>query len=455
VDPTELSIITQWAGGQLLRGNGAVRVTNVCTDSRALNAGDLFLALRGASFDGHAFVAEAAKLGAVGAVVDHVPLGLPGSFALIEVADTLAALQQIAAYYRRSLPMKSVVITGSNGKTSTKDFTAAVMAEHCAVAKTQGNLNNHIGLPLTVLRAGAADQVGVFEIGMNHPGEIEPLARIAKPDIGVITNIGVAHIEFLGSRSGIALEKGMLAEAVTEEGAVLLDPDDEFTPAISRRTKARIVLCGIGKGDVRASNIKFGAEGSRFHVNAFEDEFDAMISAPGEHMVRNALFAIAVGNIFGLTPEECAAGVARANLTSGRLEQKLIRGIRVIDDSYNANPDSMVAALRTLAQLPSEGQRIAVLGRMGELGPEAETGHKRAGEAAGQLGIDCVVGVGVEAAWISEMARKTGVKHVFQLASSKEAAGLLRTVAQPGDVLLVKGSRSAHMEAIVEGLARP
>ncbi len=453
VDLTELNKIAKWAGGELLRGNGAVRVTTVCTDSRALAAGGLFLALRGENFDGHAFVADAVRLGAAGAVVDTVPDGLPENFVLIEVAETLAALQQIAAYYRRSLPLKSVAITGSNGKTTTKDFTASVLSERFRVLKTAGNLNNHIGLPLTILRAGMDDQVGVFEIGMNHAGETEPLARIARPDVAIITNVGVAHIEFLGSRDAIAREKGMLAEAVPEDGAVILDADDEYTDSISRRSKARAVLCGIGAGDIRASGIRIDAGGSRFHVNAFGEEFEARTGVPGEHMVRNALFAIAAGIIFGLSPAECAAGLARANLTSGRFEQKTIRGIHVIDDSYNANPDSMIAALRTLAQIPAQGQRIAALGRMGELGTEAERGHHRVGEAAGELGIDCVVGVGNEAAWISQSARTNGVRHVFQVGSTKEAAGLLRTLAHPGDVLLVKGSRLSRMEKIVEGLA--
>lgn len=453
VDPTELSKIAKWAGGTLLHGNGSVRVGTICTDSRALKAGDLFLALRGENFDGHAFVADAAQLGAAGAVVETAPDELPENFVLIEVPETLAALQQIAAYYRRSLPLKSVAITGSNGKTSTKDFTASVLGERFHVLKTAGNLNNHIGLPLTILRAGMDDQVGVFEIGMNHAGETEPLAKIARPDVGIITNIGVAHIEFLGSRDAIAREKGMLAEAVPEDGAVVLDADDEYTRSISQRSKARAVLCGIGGGDIRASNIRIDATGNHFHVSAFGEEFEAHIAAPGEHMVRNALFAIAVGIIFGLTPAECVAGLEKANLTSGRFEQKTIRGIHVIDDTYNANPDSMVAALRTLAQIPTQGQRIAVLGRMGELGMEAERGHYRVGEAAGELGIDCVVGVGNEAAWISQSARVNGVRHIFQVGSTSAAAGLLRSLAHPGDVLLVKGSRLAQMEKIVEGLA--
>ena len=453
MDPTNLSTISEWAGGKLLSGAPSAWISTICTDSRALKAGDLFLALRGENFDGHVFVAEAAKLGAAGAVVEEAPEGLPAHFAVIKVENTLTALQQIAANYRRSLPLKAVVITGSNGKTSTKDFTAAVLQERFQVVKTEGNLNNHIGLPLTILRAQASDQIGVFEIGMNHPGEIAPLAKIAQPDVGIITNVGVAHIEFMGSRDAIAQEKGELAAAVGQAGSVILNADDEYSPSIAGRTRAHTILCGIGLGEVRATGIKVDGNGSSFDLSAGDETIPAHITVPGEHMVRNALLAIAAGILFGLTPVECATGIGKVHLTKGRLEQKIIRGIRVLDDTYNANPDSMVAALRTLAKMPTEGLRIAVLGRMGELGAESESGHRRVGEAAGRLGIQCVIGVGEEAAFISDSAKQHGVDKIFQVSSISEAVGLLRSLAHQGDVVLVKGSRSARMEKIVEGLA--
>ena len=453
MDPTNLSAIAKWAGGELLQGDPARNITHICTDSRALKAGDLFLALRGENFDGHAFVETAAKLGAAGVIVAEATAGLPGDFVVIKVADTLAALQQIAAGYRKSLPLKAVVITGSNGKTSTKDFAAAVLEERFRVIKTEGNLNNHIGLPLTILRARGSDEIGVFEIGMNHPGEIAPLAKIAKPDVGIITNVGVAHIEYMGSRDAIAQEKGMLAEALPEGGCLVMDAGDEYTGSISRRTKARTVLCGIDEGEVRATGIRIDAAGSHFQLSAGGETVQAQTAVPGEHMVRNALLAIAAGIIFGLTPAECAAGLARVHLTKGRLEQKNIRGILVIDDTYNANPDSMVAALRTLAQMPASGRRIAVLGRMGELGIESERGHRQVGEAAGVLKINYVISVGEEARFISESARQHGAGEAIHAASTDEATVVLNNLARAGDVVLVKGSRSAKMEKIVEGLA--
>lgn len=448
MEPVTLKTLNQWAGGTLF-GNDRT-IMRICTDSRDLKQGDLFIALKGENFDAHSFVNKAAELGAVAAVVERDVENLPSDFSVIKVTDTLTALQNIATQYRRTLPMKAVVITGSNGKTSTKDFTAAVLAQRFKVLKTEGNLNNHIGLPLTLLRALAADEIGVLEIGMNHPGEIEPLAKIAGPDVGVITNIGLAHIEFMGSRDAIALEKGMLAENIGGGGYLVLDAEDEYTPGIADRTQAKVIRSGT---DVFATDIEQNSEGIRFTVQANGQSAVVQLSVPGLHMVKNALLAISVGTIFGLSLEECAAGLAESRLTKGRLELKTVRGIGVIDDSYNANPDSMEAALKTLAGMPTRGRRIAALGQMNELGIESERGHRRVGEVAGRAGIDCVIAVGAGAAFIADAAGEFGVKDVIRVGSTSEAADLLRTSAQSGDLLLVKGSRSVKMETIVEKLA--
>jgi UDP-N-acetylmuramoyl-tripeptide--D-alanyl-D-alanine ligase len=454
MEPTHLERIARWAGGELLAGDAAATVETICTDSRALRAGDLFLALRGENFDGHSFVREAAKRGALGAVVEDAPEDLPPHFAIIRVGDTLRALQEIAASYRRNLPLQAVCITGSNGKTSTKDLTASVLGEHFPVTKTEGNLNNHIGLPLSILRARASDEIGVFEIGMNHPGEIAPLARIAAPDVAIITNIGTAHIEFLGTREAIAQEKGMLAEAVGPSGTVILNAGDAFSAAIAERTKADTIFCGLDRGDIHASDLQTTATGIHFRLHGFGRSVEAALPVPGIHMVHNALLAVGAGHVFGLSLEECAAGLAKARLTRGRLEQKLVRGIQVIDDTYNANPDSMKASLLTLAQMSTNGRRIAVLGRMGELGTEAEHGHREVGRAAVDLGLDCVITVGEEADWIAEEAWRGGLAKVLKFPTSEEAVRALREIARAGDLVLVKGSRSARMERIIEGLHR-
>jgi UDP-N-acetylmuramoyl-tripeptide--D-alanyl-D-alanine ligase len=452
MDATPLSRISAWAGGRLVAGNGSATVTNVCTDSRALKPGDLFIAIRGEKFDGHDFVSEAARIGAAGAIVEKAPAGLPPSFCVIAVADTIRALQALAAGYRASLPLKAVCVTGSNGKTSTKDLTAAVLGQRLSITKTAGNLNNHIGLPLTLLRAARAHDAGVFEIGMNHPGEIAPLAAIARPDMAIVTNIGVAHIEFMGTREAIAREKGMLAEAVGDHGTVILNADDDFTPSLARRTRARVVTAGLQNGDVRATDLEQFSEGMKFRLHATGRCVEAELPVPGEHMVRNALLASAAGIVFGLTLEECTRGMRDLQLTAGRLTQKTVAGIGILDDTYNANPDSMCAAIVTLARMPVRGRRIAVLGRMGELGHESERGHRRVGEVAGRERIPCVITVGDEARWIAESAEAGGVPTVIRAASTEDAARTLRDFAKPGDMVLVKGSRSARLERVVHAM---
>lgn len=455
MDSTPFETIARWSGGTLVAGDPTSGISNVCTDSRALKAGDLFVALRGEKFDAHTFVAEAARLGAAAALVEEVPPGLPPHFGVIKVPNTLIALQRFSANYRRSLRLQVVAITGSNGKTSTKDLTASVLSERLRVTKTEGNFNNHIGLPLTMLRAKASDHVGVFEIGMNHPGEIAPLAELAAPDVAIITNIGIAHIEFMGTREAIAQEKGMLAEALPPSGTVILSSEDPFSKSIAARTKADAIFAGIDDGDVRATDLQPDATGTRFQLSADDHTVEAHLPVPGEHMVRNALLAAAAGRVFGLSLEECAAGIGKLKLTKGRLEQKLVRGIQVLDDTYNANPDSMAAALRTLSSLPATGRRLAVLGAMGELGTEAERGHRSVGEVAARERIDGVIAVGQQAAWIAEEAERGGVAQVMKVGTAEEATALLRNLAKTGDVVLIKGSRSAKMERIVEGMQAP
>ena len=455
MDPTPLEKIIRWTGGELRDGDPAISFATICTDSRALKAADLFLALRGDNFDGHTFVAEAARRGAIGAVVEQALEGLPPGFAQVRVGNTLDALQKISARYRRQLPLQVVAVTGSNGKTSTKDFTAAVLGQNFRVTKTEGNFNNHIGLPLTMLRASASDQIGVFELGMNHPGEIAPLAALAAPDVAIITNVGVAHIEYMGTREAIAQEKGALAEALQPSGLVILNADDDFSKSIAARTKADAIFCGLASGDIRAEDLRQDFGGMKFRLGADDHWVDAELPVPGVHMVRNALLAVAAGRFFGLSLEECAEGLRGLRLTRGRLEQKIIGGIHVLDDTYNANPDSAAAALRTLAEMPAKGRRIAVLGRMAELGTETETGHRSVGHVAAELRIDCILDVGAAPSYIAEEAERGGIAQVLRPANVQDALQALREIAQPGDVVLVKGSRSSKMERIVEGLQTP
>jgi UDP-N-acetylmuramoyl-tripeptide--D-alanyl-D-alanine ligase len=443
--------IAEFAGAAVSSGDGKSFIDKISTDSRTLKRGELFVALHGENFDGHNFVESAAKAGAAGAIVDSTWKGkVPENFALILAEDSLQAYQKLAASYRRSLSLKVVAITGSNGKTSTKDFAAAVLARRFRVTKTDGNFNNHVGLPRTILEATSQDEVAVWEIGMNHPGEVTALAKLAAPDVAILTNIGVAHIEFMGSREAIAAEKGALMEAVDAQGTVVLNADDPFTPGIAARARAKVILAGTTTGTIRASEISQSGSGTDFTILEGAHRCRAQLPVPGLHMVQNALLAVATGRVFGLSLEDCAAGLVAAPLTKARLQIKDIHGVQFIDDSYNANPDSMKAALRTLVELDADGRRIAVLGEMRELGSESERGHREVGETAAMFGIDQLITIGDMGELIARAARAGGLEKTTAVGSTSEAAELLGEIAEPGDLILVKGSRSARTEQVIE-----
>ncbi|NOX98422.1 MAG: UDP-N-acetylmuramoyl-tripeptide--D-alanyl-D-alanine ligase, partial [Verrucomicrobia bacterium] len=377
-----VSLLTAMSGGSLIQGRPADLVAGVSKDTRDLAQGEIYVALSGENFEGHDFVRQAEKSGAAGVLVSQLSAATEElSGAVIHVKDTLRALQELARNYRLALGGLQVVgVTGSNGKTSTKDFIAAVLGQDHKVNATLGNLNNHIGLPLTILNTGVDDTVGVWEMGMSNPGEIELLAEMARPDIGVITNVGVAHIEFMKSREAIAEEKGMLAESLSAEGWLILSEEDEFTASIAERTLAKVMTVGIGCGDLRAKNLEETATGTKFDlVNAEGEITQVEISVPGRHMVVNALLAAAVGRVMGVDNHGIACGLKDAQLTGGRLQRRDINGFDILDDSYNANPDSMRAALQTLGGLSCEGRRIAALGVMAELGELAENEHRNLG----------------------------------------------------------------------------
>src|SRR3989440_8055576 len=256
MDALSLRQVAEFAGAKITRGSAESMIERVSTDSRTIKPGELFVALHGENFDAHNFLEQVAKSGAAGAIVaEEVSAKLPLQFAILRSNDTLAAYQNLAANYRKTLPLKVLCITGSNGKTSTKDFAAAILGRAYRVTKTEGNFNNHVGLPRTILQANREDQFAVWEIGMNHPGEIAALARIASADAAIITNIGIAHIEFMGTRQAIAREKGALAEAIDPSGFVIFNADDEFSSSIAHRTRARVILAGIEKGTIRAIEV--------------------------------------------------------------------------------------------------------------------------------------------------------------------------------------------------------
>jgi UDP-N-acetylmuramoyl-tripeptide--D-alanyl-D-alanine ligase len=452
MDPKSIFSISELAGGRL-RGDGNGMVTAVTTDSRTIHRGELFVALRGEKFDGHDFLRSAQQSGAEAAIVERVDPALP-ELPQIEVADCLAALQRLAKGYRDELSLKVVGITGSNGKTSTKEMVTAVLGERFRVVKTEGNLNNHIGVPLSILRASSKHEVAVLEVGMNHAGELKPLVEMARPDVAVITNIGIAHIGFLESREAIAREKAVLAEAVPREGVVILNANDSFTAWIATRCQARIVRAGLETGDVQARDIVHHQDGEAFTIADESGRTQAKLPVLGEHMVLNATMAVAVGRALGLSLEECVSGLRRTSIPGGRMRFQRLGALFLLNDAYNANPDSVVAALKTASCLPLPGRRVAALGQMGELGQESAPGHLRVGSAAAEFGFEFLVTVGQEGKLIAEAAASSGLKDVVAVTTHEEAVEVLNQHLRSGDILLVKGSLASRMDRVIDGLER-
>ncbi|MBI5397642.1 MAG: UDP-N-acetylmuramoyl-tripeptide--D-alanyl-D-alanine ligase [Verrucomicrobia bacterium] len=434
--------------------------TGVSSDTRQLRPGEIFVALRGERFDGHDYLEEAAQRGAVAAIVSD-RRRLPASLALplIEVDDTLQALQRLAATYRQRMPVRTLAVTGSNGKTSTKDMIATLLAERFTTIKTEGNLNNHIGVPLSLLRIQPMHEVGVFEMGMNHPGELAPLAAMVAAEIGVITNVGPAHLEGMGDEDAVAREKAAVIDNLPAHGAAVLNADNRWTPFLRGRTRARVVTAGLAPdADVRAENIQRWEGGVAFELvlPAVAARVPVKLAAIGDHWISNALLAAAAARVLGLTPDEIAAGFAKVALPAMRMQVTAVNGVRWINDAYNANPDSMRAALRALAAWPCAGRRVAVLGDMLELGAQAEPLHRQIGVEAAAADLALLVTVGPLARFIAAAARARGMAAgaVVECEDVAGAAAALGDRLKAGDCVLLKASRGMKLEPLIEALAR-
>mgnify|MGYP000884122290 CR=1 FL=1 len=438
-------------GGELIKGDPVVEIKGISTDTRTIAPGDLFFALIGENSDGHEYVQTAVEKGAAAVVVSKQ---VDTDSAIILVPDTLIALGDLAALHRRQFRVRVVGITGSVGKTSTKEMVAAVLSSRYNVLKNAGNFNNEIGVPLTIFQLKPEHEILVQEMAMRLPGEIAELAEIAKPDIGVITNIGVSHIERLGTRDNIAAAKAELLESLSIDGIAVLNADDPYFDFLSGKTAAGVVSYGISSGNVQASNIRIDSMGRpSFKVKVGKSEFDVILPLPGEHNVPNALAAIAVGLCFGIPVKESTAALASMVAADKRANVfDAAGGYKVFDDTYNASPASMIAALRTLAAM--EGKRkIAVLGDMKELGDYAVQGHTEVGQEAVKSGLAMLVTVGELSRQIATSAREAGFAgEVRECETSDEAAEMLKSEVKPGDVVLAKGSRAMKMENIVEVL---
>jgi UDP-N-acetylmuramoyl-tripeptide--D-alanyl-D-alanine ligase len=457
--------VVAWTGGTLLRGDPACRFDAVSIDTRTLVPGALFVAIAGPKHDAHAFLAQAVAAGAAGLVIDAgraLPDGLPTDLPVVAVDDGTRALGALAAGHRGDYTGPLVAITGSNGKTTTKEMCAAILGVSAPCLHNEGNLNNEYGLPLTLLRRDASHRSLVVELGMNHRGEIARLAAIARPTVGVLTNVGTAHIEHLGSQDEIALEKGDLVAALDAGGSAVLNADDARVLAQAERTPARVVRFGLGpQADVRPETLRTIDGRFAFDLCAPEGRIPVEVAGLAETAVANALAAAGAALAAGASLDDAAEGLGRYRPVPGRLVAiALPGGGLLVDDTYNANPQSMEVALRILARLAGDAEgsaarSIAVLGDMGELGEASACAHHETGRLAATLGIDHLFAVGERAQEVAAGATAAGMDaaRVHASRDAAETGSRVRDMLRPGDRVLVKGSRAMRMERIVEQLS--
>ena len=435
-------------GGTLLQDSGAP-VTGVTTDSRAVQPGQLFIPLVGERFDGHAYISKALDGGAAGCLTAREPETLLPGKLYIQVADTRLALKALASWYRGKFDLPVVQVTGSAGKTTTKEMIASVLSQRYNTLRTEGNFNNDIGAPLTLLRLMPEHQAAVIETGMNHFGEIRYLGEMVRPDIAVITNVGDAHIENLGNtRQGILRAKCEIFENLTPEGVAVLNGDDELLNTVT--LPQTILRCGVDDGcGVRVTDIDDrGLEGVACTVTIEGEHYRLTTSAPGRYMIYPMAMAAAIGRRLGLTGEEIAAGVAAYTTVGSRMHLIRLPGERlVIDDCYNANPQSMAEGLRMLAASPAQ-HRVAVLGDMGELGQLTAQAHRDMGTLTRELGLT-VVAVGEKMHALTETDPQAQ-----WFATVEEAMPAIRQLFTPGTAVLVKASHAMHFERIVKELEK-
>jgi UDP-N-acetylmuramoyl-tripeptide--D-alanyl-D-alanine ligase len=454
-----------------LPGGADAAVTGWSVDSRTLEPGDLFFALRGPNHNGHDYIGEVFRKGAVAVVVDQeISAGEAPPGRILRVENALQGLQRLAQRARQSWGGRVVAVTGSAGKTTTKDIIAETLAEGVPTAKSQGNLNNQVGLPLSLLRLDENARVAVLEMGMNHAGEIRTLAGIAQPDTGVVTNVGWAHIEEFDSIEGIAAAKRELIESLPEHGTAVLNAEDPrvsawrvgFSPRgtsvppcageakASRGLKPalRVVLYGQSpNADVRAEDVEYSADGVKFRVKGTVFESPLL----GRHGISNLLAGIAVAGIYGITPDRLRERVKKIFPAKMRGERFHHRGVLVYNDCYNSNPDAARAMLDVLRDTPAN-RRIAVLGEMLELGHWAETLHRDVGSYAAGSGINVLVGIRGAACHMLDAAKRAGLRAdaAFFFEDPAEAGRLLRSLAEPGDAILFKGSRGVQVEKALQ-----
>jgi UDP-N-acetylmuramoyl-tripeptide--D-alanyl-D-alanine ligase len=432
-----------------------VVVSSVEVDSRRVHPGDLFVALEGERGDGHAHVADAFAAGAVAAVVRAGSPPAPGP--TVRVTDTNGVLLRLAAEERDAMKAVVVGITGANGKTSTKDLAAAILGTRLRTHASPASFNNEVGVPLTILGAPKGTEALVLEMGARRVGDVELLSRLARPAVVVVTNVGVAHMEIFGSWDAIVRSAAEPVVALDADGVAALNADDPVVRGLRRRTQARTVLFGTsGDADVRAQDVRLDDHGQASFALAVGGQSEPVtLGIPGEHMVSNALAAAAAATAVGLTPAECSAGLKGATVSAWRMETVTSDdGLVIVNDAYNANPESMAAGLKAARWMARGSRLVAVLGPMAELGPVALEEHERLGDLAARLRVDRLIAVGEDARPIAMAAIRqgSGPDDVVVVDTPEEAADAVRAWALAGDVVFVKGSRVAGLERVAEAL---
>ena len=449
-------------GGKLLQGRGNLLFQGVSTDSRTVAEGELFVALKGPRFDGHHYAVEALAKKAGGVLIEEDQVGdirWNGyrSRAVIAVKDTLSALGDMARDWRRKYGTPVVALTGSNGKTTTKEMIAACLGTTFPILKTEGNLNNLIGVPLTLLTLTEKERVVILEMGMNVPGEIRRLAEMAEPDVGLITNIQKVHLEGMGSLERLKEEKGELFRKMRRDGTILVNQDDPRVIELARDYPGQKITFGIEHpAEVMAKEIRLrGAEGTSFTLILEEEAMEIHLRLLGRQFVPNALCAMAIACLFGVEVKQAKEAIESLQPFPMRMEVVSLKGGKtLINDAYNANPYSMELALETLSEVKGKGRAIAVLGDMLELGSFTREAHEQLGEKVSELSIDFLLALGEEAPIVVESAIRHGfpMERAKVMESYSEAVFQLRQMIQSGDWILVKGSRRMGMERIAEGL---
>jgi UDP-N-acetylmuramoyl-tripeptide--D-alanyl-D-alanine ligase len=453
VAPLSVEDIVRGTQGALVAGDLGVPVTGVSIDSRRLTIGEAFFAIRAAR-DGHDFLRDAAARGASCLVVHNLPDDMPPSVPTVLVDDTTRALGRLAAYHRARFDVPVAAVTGSNGKTTTKEMMAGVLSALGPVLKPEGSFNNQWGLPLTLLRLSPEHRAMALELGANTPGEIESLAAICRPTVGVVTVVQGAHTEFFGSLDGVAHEKSALVRAIPPDGAVVLNADDPRVLAMHTQSRGRVLYFSTRPGAdvVAASPAVDGSDGLRFTLGIGQARRPLQLAFAGRHNVTNALAAAGVGRALGLSIEQIALGLESARPVKGRCVWRPAGRIRILDDTYNANPGSVGASLETLAATSEGRRRVVVFGDMLELGDSSESAHREMGRAVAASGAAEFVGLGRWAQVAVEAARAAGLAESHHVTTFEDAVALLLKRLAPGDAVLVKGSRGMRMERVVDAL---